>query len=75
MLFCSVYTVPRIRYLQELINSYDYDYVSSLSDFDIVDKFLHGDSTLSNTDNLTLFSMALTYIIDTDRFSFGGQQR
>ena len=27
----------------------------------------NGDSTLSNTDNLNLFSMAQTYIIDTDR--------
>ncbi len=72
---CPSYTIPRIRYLQSLIESYDYNYVSSLSDFDLVDKFLHGDSTLSNTDNLNLFSMAQTYIIDTDRFSFGGQQR
>ena len=72
---CPSHTIPRIRYLQSLIDSYDYNYVSSLSDFDLVDKFLHGDPTLSNTDNLNLFSMALTYIIDTDRFSFGGQQR
>ncbi len=43
---CSLYTVPRIRYLQELINTYDYNYVASLSDLDIVNKFLYGDSTL-----------------------------
>ena len=30
---------------QELINSYDYDYMTGLSDFDIVDKFLHVDPT------------------------------
>ncbi len=74
LLRCPSFTVPKIRYLQELIDFYDYNYVASLSDFDIVEKFLYGDSTLSNTDNLNLFSMAQTYKIDTDRFSFGGQQ-
>ncbi len=36
---------------------------------------ISGMVSIPNTDNLNLFSMALTYIIDTDRFSFGGQQR
>ncbi len=49
---CPAYTIPRIRYLQALIDSYDYNYVAGLSDLDMVDKFLHGDPTLSNSDNL-----------------------
>ncbi len=68
VLHCPAFTVPRMLYLQELINILDHDYIANLSDSDIVHLFLHGDLALSNTANFDLFSMAQTYIIDTHRF-------
>ena len=68
ILRCPTFTVQRMLYLQGLTNVLDLDYIANLSDDDIVQLFLHGDSALSNTTNFDLFSMAQTYIIDTSRF-------
>ncbi len=68
VLHCPSYTVPRMLYLQELINILDYEYIANLSDSDLVHLFLHGDLALSNTVNFDLFSVAHSYIIDTSRF-------
>ncbi len=41
VLHCPAFTVPRMLYLQELINVLDHDYdIANLSDLDL---FLHGD--------------------------------
>ncbi len=55
----------RVRFIMDLANLLDPQYIATLDDTKIVDIFLHGDNELNYDTNKQLFSMAQAFLIDS----------
>ncbi len=65
---CPTYNNVRVRFLMDLANLLDPQYIASLDDSKIVEIFLYGDNELTYDTNKQLFSMAQSFLIDSKRF-------
>ncbi len=69
ILRCPTYNAVRVRFLMGLTNLLDRNYIAGLNDDKIVDLFLHGDLTLNHQTNISIISLAQTFIVDSKRFN------
>ena len=68
LLRCPKYGVERARFLSDLLDILNADYIRNLRDNDIVELFLYRCEDFPYESNLKLFKMAQSFIIDTGRF-------
>ncbi len=68
LLRCPKYGVERAKYLSDLLDVLEADYIRNLRDNDIVELFLYGCADFPHESNLRLFKMAQHFLIDTGRF-------
>ncbi len=68
LLRCPKYGIERTRFLSDLLNVIDADFIRELNDTDIVNLFLYGCDDFPHESNLQLSKMAQSFIIDSGRF-------
>ncbi len=68
LLRCPKYGMERTRFLSNLLDVLDADYIRELTDNDIVELFLYGKNEFPYESNLLLCKMAQDFIIDSGRF-------
>ncbi len=69
ILRCPTYTNVRVRFLMNIANLLEPQYIASLDDTKIVNIFLYGDTELDFETNKQLFTMAQTFLVDSKRFN------
>ncbi len=68
ILRCPTNNNVRVRFLMDIANLFEPQYIASLDDAKIVDIFLHGDNNLNFEVNKQLFAMVHAFLIDSKRF-------
>ncbi len=68
ILRCPTYNNVRVRFLMDIANLLDPQFIANLDDNKIVSLFLYGDNELNYDINKQLFSMAQTFLVESKRF-------
>ncbi len=69
ILRCPTYNNVRVRFLMDIANLLEPQYIASLDDSKIISIFLYGDVELGYDTNKQLFTMAQTFLVDSKRFN------